>query len=193
MQMMQGVEKEEALRPKRKRRGRKRANFRVPEKMPISVRALWQHANEEEQKLAHQTCATILEYWLGRASKADVMERLQLPALRVWQLSQQALSGMLAGLLKQPRMRGNKAMPKDPADDPKAMKKKIAQLERELKLSQDLIALLRQLPSHRPARAEKKRSRRAKAGKKKEWRPASSGASRAGGDVAPDPGTVQAG
>ena len=106
MQMMQGVENEEMPSPRRKRRGRKSANFRVPKTMPISVRALWEQATEEEQKLAHQTCATILEYWLGRASKAEAMKRLELPALRVWQLSQQALSGMLAGLLKQPRTRG---------------------------------------------------------------------------------------
>ncbi len=193
MQMMQGVENEEMQSPRRKRRGRKRANFRVPKTMPISVRALWEQATEEEQKLAHQTCATILEYWLGRASKAEAMKRLELPALRVWQLSQQALSGMLAGLLKQPRTRGGKGMSKDLVDDPRALKKKIAQLERELKLSQDLITLLRQLPGNRPARAEKKKRKRAQAGKKKERRPASSGASQRGGEVAPDPGTVQAG
>ena len=190
MQMMTSVEKEEAEPPRRKRRGRKRAKFHVPQKMPIAVRVLWQQATDEERKIAHKTCATILEYWLGRASKSEVMERLSLPALRVWQLSQQALSGMLAGLLKQPRTRGTKVMPKEPTDDLKALKKRNMELERELALSQDLIALLRELPGNRPTRAEKKKMKRAPAGKKKDQRRAASGASRPGGGMAPDPGTV---
>jgi len=99
--------------PRRRRRGRKRTKFQVPKRFPLPVRALWQLASEEERKRAHETCTAILEHWLGKASKKEVARTLSLPPLRVWQLSQQALSGMLAGLLVQPRVRGRlSAMPK---------------------------------------------------------------------------------
>lgn len=174
----------EEIKQKSRRRGRKRTRFGVPKKMPVPVRALWESASQEEQERAHRTCCAILENWLGRSSKQEVMERLHLPALRVWQLSQQALGGMLAGLLKQPRTRGGASMPKDPESDPKQLRKKIEQLERELELAQDVIKLLRELPGNRNQRKGKGAKSSARAGKKKVRRPASADSLPSSGDVA---------
>ena len=75
----------------RTRRFKKRRFKKVP-RMPVPVRALWEAATEEERKRAHETCALILELWVGKATKAEAAERLKVPPLRVWQLSQQALA-----------------------------------------------------------------------------------------------------
>jgi hypothetical protein len=57
---------------------------------------------------------------------------------------------MLAGLLKQPRSRGEGAMMAiDPGDDPRLLKKKIAELESKLALTEDLVRVLRDLPWNR--------------------------------------------
>ena len=140
----------EHKKPIRKRAG-KRTNFRVPKTMPVPVRALWEQATEDEKKLAHRTCSVMLEYWLGRATKKEAAERLGLPGLRVWQLSQQALSGMLAGLLVQPRTRGRLTMARNRTqeDDPKMLKKKIQKLEQKIEIQQQLIDILGELPGNR--------------------------------------------
>ena len=89
----------------------------------------------------------------------------------VWQLSQQALSGMLAGLLKQPRTRCRKEMSMALSeDDPRVLKKKIAALEEKNKRLEELLRLVRELPrpgSNLPPGsstipAAKKRARRAR-------------------------------
>ena len=74
------------------------------------VRGLWENAPPEEKERAHETCMKILEYWLGKKSKGKVAKELEITPLRVWQLSQQALSGMMAGLLSQPRRRGGRSV-----------------------------------------------------------------------------------
>ena len=129
------------------------------------IRALWEGATEEERKGAHETAAAILEWWLGRANKSEVAGRLKVPPLRVWQLSQQALSGMVAGLLRQPRWRKKEGVPMGPGDDRKALQKENAQLKRRLELTESLVKLLRDLPENRgrrdlPAHPEEKRRRR---------------------------------
>lgn len=137
--------------PRRRRRGKKRTQFRVPSKMALPVRALWKHASEEDRRRAHVTCAAILEWWLGKSSKQEIAMRLELPPLRVWQLSQQALSGMLAGLLLQPRIRGRMPImtdPNKPQDDPKALKKENLRLKEELYVAQKLIDILKELPEN---------------------------------------------
>jgi hypothetical protein len=57
---------------------------------------------------------------------------------------------MLAGLLKQPRGRGKGliAMQSD-QEDPRALKKRIAELEEENRSLRDLVEVLRNLPSAR--------------------------------------------
>jgi hypothetical protein len=118
------------------------------------VRELWRQASEEEKAKAHGLCVSVLEYWLGRTSKQALAKRLGVPPLRVWQLSQQAVSGMLAGLLKQPRGRGARQMAAiPPEDDPKVLKKRIKDLEHKLKLTEDILEILREFPPIRPAPA----------------------------------------
>lgn len=184
--------------PKRTRRFRKRSFRRLP-KPAVPVKALWEAASEAEKARAHQTCVVMLEYWLGKTSKAEVAKRLEVTPLRVWQLSQQALSGMVAGLLKQPRRKKGALMPTDPQDDPKVLKKRIAQLERELKLAEDVIALLRDLPAQRetkdppgtsaPKTARKKRPKTTRRAPGKKRRTKRRPDPQDGGEMAPGAGT----
>lgn len=134
---------------KRTRRFRKRTFKRLPPPA-LAVKPLWEQASEEEKRRAHQQCTTILQLWLGRITKDQAMAELELPALRLWQLSQQALSGMIAGLLKQPRTRAKGVtMPVDPENDPRILKKRIAQLERENAMLSTVNEVLRMLPANR--------------------------------------------
>jgi hypothetical protein len=133
--------------PRRMRRGKKRLVFQPPKQVPSSVRLLWESASTEEKTRAHATCVAILSMWLGRSTRAQVAQELSLPPLRVWQLSQAAVSGMLAGLLKQPRGRGRgQAMDTSSEDDPKALRKRIAELEKENESLRQLTEVLRNMP-----------------------------------------------
>lgn len=133
--------------PVRRRAGRKRASFRrLPTPAP-SVRGLWLAASDEERSKAHRLCMAILEYWLGRASKQAVAERLETSPLRVWQLSQQALSGMLVGLLRLPKSRAKLERGSAPqATDSSTLRQRIAELEKKLARTEDLVRVLKHLP-----------------------------------------------
>jgi hypothetical protein len=77
--------------------------------------------------------------------------------VQLWQLSQQAVAGMVAGLLKQPRRwwrKGVQAMDGSLEEDPKRLKQENAELRRKLKIAEDVIALLRELPGQRPRQQE---------------------------------------
>ena len=153
--------------PRRQRRGKKRVHF---QKMPTPKRpllALWEAASEEERAAAHRRCTVILEYWLGRITKAAAGEKLSVPQIRVFQLSQQALSGMGAALLRQPRSYKAMVTPLDPHRDPKVLRKRIAQLEMELRVARDLINLLKELPGNRE-RAQRHEQRRESRKRKRE-------------------------
>ena len=143
----------------RTRRGKKRLVFQPPRNGPSSVRGLWEGASAEERAKAHATCVAVLSMWLGRKSRSQVAADLSLPPLRVWQLSQAALSGMLAGLLKQPRGRGQGATMEPSEEDPRALKKRIAELEAENSSLRDLLEVLKNLPSAREALASKGRQK----------------------------------
>ena len=135
-------------RERRPRTGKKRLKFAPPERFPLGVRELWKSATAAEQARAHQACTQILAMWLGKAKANAVAAELSIPPLRVWQLSQQALSGMLAGLLHQPKTRARKEqLPMQAAaDDPRVLKKKISELERQLEDHRELVRLLSSLP-----------------------------------------------
>mgnify|MGYP006969410600 CR=1 FL=1 len=156
------AETKEPEAPKRTRRFRKRARFSKVPRMPVPVKALCASASEEDRKRAHETCVVMLENWVGRIGRCEAAERLKVPPLRVWQLSQQAVAGMVAGLLKQPRPR--KGGPGAEPEEPRSLKRRIAQLETALKLSQDLLGLLGELPAHRetPPAKEARHGRRRK-------------------------------
>ena len=178
----------------RTRRGRKRLVFQPPRQMPSPVRALWDAASAEEKERAHRSCVAILSLWLGRKTRMQVASELELPPLRVWQMSQSALSGMLAGLLKQPRGRSRRPSASEPSEeDPRALKKRIAQLEQENDTLRTLVEILKSLPSARePAprpRGEKKKPQEKKSGsKKRKPNEAQRRAEAGGGSEAQEPG-----
>ena len=141
---------------RRRRTGKKRLRFEPPVQMPPGVKELWRASSSEAQARAHQTCVAILAMWLGKKSREEVAQTLSIPPLRVWQLSQQALSGMLAGLLKQPRTRCKEQSTMPSEDSPRVLKKKVAELEAANKRLEELIQLVAQLP--RPENAPPPRS-----------------------------------
>lgn len=138
---------ENAPKKRRVRTGRKRTVFEKPPRPAWPVRGLWESAPQADKERAHVTCMAILEYWLGKKSKAEVAEALEVTPLRVWQLSQQALSGMMAGLLTQPRRRVDREVFEGRAGPTReALKKRIAGLEKELSRTEDLVRVLRTAP-----------------------------------------------
>jgi hypothetical protein len=85
---------------------------------------------------------------------------------RLWQLSQQAVAGMVAGLLKQPRRwwrKGVQAMDGSLEEDPKRLKQENAELRRKLKIAEDVIALLKEFPAQRTRPHEQSEARRTSA------------------------------
>ena len=147
----------------RTRRGKKRLVFQPPRNGPRAVRTLWEAASPEERTRAHTTCVAILALWLGRKSRSQVAAELSLPPLRVWQLSQAALSGMLAGLLKQPRERGASTMASNEEEDPRALKERIRELEEENESLRRLLDVVKSLPSVRGELEERARKEKATA------------------------------
>jgi hypothetical protein len=146
--------------PRRPRLSRKRRLSKVPP-MPQPVKALWDAASDEEKTRAHRLAAVMLQVWLGKMRRAEAAAQLELTPLRVWQLSQQAVAGMVAGLLKQPRARlrqGVAPMSENRDEDPKWLKRKITELERKLKIAEDVIALLREMPGQNKRRDEKEKT-----------------------------------
>ena len=133
----------------RTRTYRKRRRVEKAPRPVYPMRALWDSVTEEERAKAHATCGTILEYWLGVSSKEEVSRKLGVPPLRVWQMSQRAVAGMVCGLLRQPRTRRKVVMPTSPEEDPKALRKRIAKLEREIEWKNGLIQILKDLPANR--------------------------------------------
>jgi hypothetical protein len=134
---------------RRRRTGKKRLHFRPPQAMPRGVRELWQSATSEEQQSAHRSCVQILALWLGKRTREDVAASLSLPPLRVWQLSQQALAGMLAGLLIQPKSRRGRQECTTTCnpDDPRVLNKRIEELSRKNAELEQLVRLVAQLPT----------------------------------------------
>lgn len=93
-----------------------------------------------------------MKTWLGKASREEAAKEIGISTLRFWQLSQQAVAGLVAGLLKQPRFRGGSGSLADPAEESAGvLRKKIAGLEKDLDGAQRLIALLKELPVLRAA------------------------------------------
>lgn len=133
---------------RRTRTGKKRLKFGPPAKFPRGVRELWKSATAEEQMRAHRACVQILALWLGKRRREEVARELSIPGLRVWQMSQQALSGMLAGLLHQPRPRRNstETTMEEKQEDPRTLKKMLAERDQKIADQECLIQLLTSIP-----------------------------------------------
>jgi hypothetical protein len=122
---------------------------------PYPVRAIWELATEQERQEAHKTGVLILEHWLGRMTRKDLGNKLNLPPLRVWQLSQQALSGMVVGLMAQPK-RPPKGTPmsqsnRQDKDELKTLRKRNTDLEQENRVLKELLELLKDMPGQAAA------------------------------------------
>ena len=85
---------------------------------------------------------------MGRTTRREMIEKMGIPPLRVWQMSQQALSGMVAGLLTQPKFKGRVSLGAimNSEENPKALKKRIAELEKQVMMQERLISILREMP-----------------------------------------------
>jgi len=154
----------------RKRRVAKhRKGFKITTP-PYPVRALWEMAGEEERKKAHELGVLLLEHWLGRLSKKELGEKIGQPPLRVWQLSQQALAGLVVGLLKQPKKPPKGTPPPSmllPEDNPKQLRSQILELQRQKQVLEELVDILKELPANREqAKAKQPGLRGRPAGKK---------------------------
>lgn len=134
--------------PRRTRRGGKRIRLKNAPKPAMAVKALWEQASAEDKERAKRQGAAILELWLGRKSKEALALELSMPPLRVWQMSQMAFSGLLAGLLKQPRS-WTGAPPPEPVERAEAsrLRKELAEARSELERERRLTNVLKQLAS----------------------------------------------
>ena len=132
-----------------KKPGKRKAGFRM-DTPPWPVRAIWELATEQDRQEAYQMGVQILEHWLGRMSRKALAEKLNLPPLRVWQLSQQALSGMVVALMSQPKRppQGTPLpSPKRPElEELKDLRKEVNRLREEKKTLEDLLVLLKDMP-----------------------------------------------
>src|SRR5271156_2334029 len=72
---------------------------------PIPMRGLCEKATQEERERAQQTAQVIMDYWMAPLTKAEAAAKLNLKPIRFWQMTNQAVVGMTAGLLTQPRLR----------------------------------------------------------------------------------------
>lgn len=132
-----------------KKPGRRKAGFRM-DTPPWPVRAIWEMAPPQERQEAYQMGVQLLEHWLGRISRKDLAEKLKLPPLRVWQMSQQALSGMVVALMAQPKRPPQGTPVPSPTrpeqDELKALRKEVQKLREEKRTLEDLLVLLRDMP-----------------------------------------------
>lgn len=128
---------------KRTRKSKKRLKFKTPERPAPAIKEIWDRASAREKEEAHKTAVAILETWLGRSTRSEAAARLGIPAVRLHQLSQLATSGLMAGLLKQPKMRKRA---KEAPDETLVLKKECERLKAENAEFKRLLAVLRDLP-----------------------------------------------
>jgi hypothetical protein len=143
----------------RKEKKHSKRKLQMMEKPAIPIKILWHQASEDQKKMAFTNGTIMLEYWVGRLTKTEAAKALNIPIIRLWQMSQQASSGMLVGLLKQPTIRA-KDMKEKPENDVKALLKKIAELERTIEMQSRLIAIFREMPGCRTASLTEKNTPR---------------------------------
>ena len=164
----EGTEAETSTRPvlRRGAAGKRKAAFKLPPPA-APVKGLLLNASLEEQQRAHALATTILASWLGQKTRGEVAKELGLPVVRVKQLSEAALSGMVAGLLKQPTRMPKGALP--PEENPVKLRKRIGDLEEETHMLKELVNLLKDLPANKalaqgPAREPRRRDPKVRGG-----------------------------
>lgn len=175
----------------RTRRPGKRAHFVQVPRPAESVRSLLESSSEAEREQAHRLVMGILEWWLGQRTKDEVATSLGVSGLRLWQLSQRATAGMVAGLLRQPLVgvRGRPRM--EEKKELEELKKENARLRRENEDLERLLDLLKSLPASARRGTEEGAETRPSPRKKKERPPVKKGARASRGlppSVEKDPG-----
>jgi len=145
MKKEETTEEKKVIIEKQKKPRQRRPKIVVPIRPAIPVRSLWRSATVIQQQRAHEMATALMEFWLGKSSRVEIAKRLEVAPIRIWQLSQQAVSGLLAGLLEQPKNR-LKGVTMNPEDDPKILRKRIAELEKKVEMQDRLIAVLRMMP-----------------------------------------------
>jgi hypothetical protein len=108
------------------------------------IKAIWDAATAEERDRARELATELLGLWLGQQTKEDLAKRLQVPPIRVWQMSQRAVAGMVAAMLRPPEGRVG-PMPRL-APEVRELRARVAALEKELAVSRSLVTLLRSMP-----------------------------------------------
>jgi hypothetical protein len=88
----------------------------------------------------------ILETWVGRTTRRDAALKLGIPAVRLHQLSQLATSGLIAGLLKQPKIRRRAGSWNEEPDEVETLRHRCDLLTKENDELKRLIEVLRGLP-----------------------------------------------
>jgi len=133
--------------PRRPRRPRRRRAAISKWAQPVyPIKAIWDAATEEERQRARELATELLGLWLGQQTKEDLAKRLSVPPIRVWQMSQRAVAGMVASMLRPPLGRRG-AMPRqDP--EVRALRTRVAGLEKDLEVSRRLVSILRTMPGN---------------------------------------------
>jgi hypothetical protein len=135
---------------------RRKPVFAMP---PVAwpVKGLWEAASPEDRVAAHKMGTLLFEHWLGRLSRKELGEKIGQPPVRVWQLSQQALAGLVVGLLKQPATppKGTPLPPRKPSEeDPRQLRKALEEAQRQNAILEDLCKVLREFPAAPPGPPE---------------------------------------
>src|ERR1035437_4578264 len=147
------IETVEPQKPKKARHGnagKRKGKFRM-DTPPYPVRAIWEMASPEEKQKAHEMGVLLLEHWLGHLTRKELGEKIGQPPLRIWQMSQQALAGMVVGLMAQPKRppKGTPLPAMPVQQDVKALEKELAEARRQMQMQSELIGILRDLPANR--------------------------------------------
>src|SRR5262245_17584287 len=127
----------EPVRTRRSTQRRHRAQVSRWARPVQPIKAIWDQADEEGRAKARELTTELLGYWLGQQSKTELAQRLCVPPIRVWQMSQRAMAGMVAAMLRPPSGRRGRMPKLDP--EVKELRRRIAQLERENELQTRLI------------------------------------------------------
>src|SRR5262245_44790439 len=162
--------------PRREARRRHRAQVSRWARPVQPIKAIWDQSSDEARKKARALVTDLLGYWLGQQSKTERAARLSVPPIRVWQMSQRAMAGMVAAMLRPPSGRRGRMPKLNP--EVKELRKRISELEHENELLTRLVRLLRTMPGneHRALPKEERRAKSATRRKKKPLEPGGPGA-----------------
>jgi len=125
------------------------------------LKSIWDAASEEERQKARELATELLGLWLGLQSKEELAKRLSVPPIRIWQMGQRAVAGMVVAMLKPPAGRRGPMPRQEPAVA--ELRARVATLEKELGISRRLVEILRTMPGSVAPKEPKEESGAARA------------------------------